>query len=130
MSEHIESKLALKLEHKLGPVLARLEVINRDRIWIRSIAALIFVITLVWWPCRLFHPHFSRFGFLETACLDIIVVGPSANLVLGLVLFVSAVRSGWQDRGWILVVAIFCALTPWIGVASIGLVDSPGLFDD
>ena len=127
MAEPIERTLEKKLESKLGPALARWDSFTGAKVRIRSIAVIIFVITALWWPCRLFHPHFLRFGFLETACLDIMVVGPCADAVLFLALLFSAARTGWPDRGWVFPAAL-CALSPWVVVVSTGLLGSTGLY--
>jgi len=112
--EPLGSKLERKLQSKLGPALAEWESFNAARIWIHSLVGLIFLNTAIWWPCRLFHPQFLLFRFWETACLDIMLVGPFANLVLLLGLFVSVVRSGWHESNWSLYAAFFCALSPWV----------------
>jgi hypothetical protein len=129
MREPAETRLAAKLEAKLGPSLARWESFIGTTIRIRSLAVLIFAVTTLWWPCRLFHPQFLRFGFMETACLDIMVVGPFANLVLLIALIVSAARAGWPDRGWLLP-AVLCGLSPWVVVLSTGVLGSTGLYAD
>jgi hypothetical protein len=107
-------KLEQKLQSKFGPALARLESLNAAKIWSRLFIGLIFVNTTGWWLCRLYHPQFLRFRFWETACLDIMLVGPFANLALLLVLFVSVVRSEWEGSDWSLYAALFCGLSPWV----------------
>ncbi|SPE57152.1 hypothetical protein SBV1_2660006 [Verrucomicrobia bacterium] len=67
-----------------------------------------------------------RFGFLETACLDVMAVGPFADLVLLVALLISASRSGWPDSGWMFPAAI-CAISPWPVVLLIGLLGGTGL---
>jgi hypothetical protein len=126
MHEPFEQKLERKMEAKLGPALEKWGSLTESKIRIRFLAIFICIITTIWWACRLLHSQLLRSGFLETACLDIIVVGPFAVMVLLVALLISAVRAGWPDRAWILS-AVICALSPWPVVLSVGFVRGTGL---
>jgi len=126
MREPFENKLAAKLEGALGPILSAWDRLLATRISLRVLSIWIFIITVVWWPCRLHPPRFLRFGFWETVCLDIITIGPVANILLLLALLGSAARIGWPDRAWILP-AIICALSPLPVVFAGGLLGGTGL---
>jgi hypothetical protein len=126
MRESIESRLARNLEAKVGPTIVKFESVAVSNIRIRWLAILIFIVTALWWACRLFHPQFLRFRFLETVCLDIMVVGPFANLVLLVAFLISSARSGWPGSRWAYP-AVICAVSPWPVVLLIGLLGGTGV---
>jgi len=128
MSEPIETRFEKKLEAKLGPAVAKGEALMRTNIPIRLLAVLVFLVTALWWPCRLFHPQFKGWGFIETFCVIVMLVGPFANLALAAPLFVSGARSGWPHKNWV-VAATLCALSPWVIVLSVGLIGHEPVYE-
>ena len=130
MSEPVERRIAGKLERALGPLLSTWESLLAKPIPAHGLASLIYVITAVWWPCWLFHPHFLHFGFFETVCLDVMFISPFANTVLLIALLAGGRRSRWAQRGWVFAAGI-CTLSVWVMYfASGAIAGRAGLYAD
>jgi hypothetical protein len=128
MGEHVEEKLARKIEASIGPAVVRGEAFMHAEIPVRFVAFLIYLITALWWPCRLYHPQLKGWGPVETFCVIVMVLGPLVNLLLVVLLLISEAKAGWPHKGWI-AVAILCAASAWPVVLALGLIGHEPVYE-